>query len=308
MPSKLSVVICSYNPRADYLSQVLEALKAQTLVKSEWELLVIDNASTEPLAQRIDLAWHPQARHIREELSGLTHARLRGIRESTGEILVFVDDDNVLDADYLEHVIAVSDKHANIGAWGGQRIPGFEQEPPAWTRRHWAHLALCEFEADRWSNLPLPEVMPNGAGLCLRRNVAEFYGDLHTSGKRAFVMDRNGNSLVSGGDVDMATCACDLGMGVGMFAALKLKHLISPERLTEDYLLRLTEGIGYSGVILDSFRLHSNGIARHWSSRIADWLRYARMDGREKRVYRAHQRGQERARRALLSSAPNGGQ
>jgi len=305
MYTTLSVITCSHNPREDYLTQVIAGLKNQSLNKQKWEYLLIDNASTDPLARRVDLSWHPNARHVREEKLGLTHARLRGIREARGEILVFVDDDNVLDADYLQQVTEVGDKYPIIGAWGGQRLPLFEQQPPAWTKRHWSHLALHEFEKDSWSNQP-DGAMPNGAGLCVRKSVADFYADLHASGKRAFMMDRNGNSLVSGGDVDLAMCACDLGLGVGLFAALKLRHLIPAERLQEDYLLRLTEGIGYSGVILDSFRATANGSPRSWPRKAVDFLRYVRMDSREKKVHRAHQRGVLRARQDLLVSARNG--
>lgn len=305
MAPQISVVTCSHNPRSDYLEQVIEALKSQTLDKQGWEYLLIDNASDEPLAQRVNLSWQPNARHVREEKLGLTPARLRGISEARGEILVFVDDDNVLDGDYLQQVVAVGNQHPTIGAWGGQRLPQFEQEPPAWTRRHWSHLALHEFEKDSWSN-QTDGAMPNGAGLCVRKSVADFYADLHANGKRAFIMDRNGTSLVSGGDVDLAMCACDVGLGVGLFASLKLQHLIPSERLQEDYLLRLTEGIGYSGVILDSFRATPNGSPRRWSSRVADLLRYVRMDSREKKVHRAHKRGVLRARQDLLALARNG--
>src|ERR1700722_2249773 len=98
----VSVIICSHNPRENYLRRVLDALRAQTLPAQEWELLLVDNASTEPLAGRFDLSWHPNARHVREEKTGLTPARLRGIAEANGELLVFVDDDNVLRSDYLQ--------------------------------------------------------------------------------------------------------------------------------------------------------------------------------------------------------------
>ena len=297
----LSVITCSHNPRPDYLEQVLDALKVQTFDHERWEYLLIDNASADPLASGVDLSWHANARHIREEKLGLTHARLRGIREAQGELLVFVDDDNVLDPDYLEHVIEVAGKHSMIGAWCGQRRPVFEQQPPAWTKRHWSHLALHEFQADIWSN-QLDGPMPNGAGLCVRKQVADYYAELHSTGKRAFVMDRSGDSLVSGGDVDLASCACDIGLGVGLFAALRLQHLIPSNRLTEEYLLRLTEGIGYSGVILDSFR-QSSSRPGGWSRKVAERLRYLRMDSREKRVYLATKKGQARARKDLAASA-----
>jgi glycosyltransferase involved in cell wall biosynthesis len=80
---KLSVIICAHNPRPDYLFRTLEALRSQTVPNAQWELVLIDNASGKPLALHIDLSWHPEGRHIREEELGLTPARLRGI--SRGE-------------------------------------------------------------------------------------------------------------------------------------------------------------------------------------------------------------------------------
>src|ERR1700724_388037 len=102
---EISVIICTYNPRMDYLARVLSALQAQTLAREHWELLLIDNASNQPLRGRIDLSWHQHAKHVTEQKLGLTFARLRGIRESACELLVFVDDDNVLDPDYLEQAM-----------------------------------------------------------------------------------------------------------------------------------------------------------------------------------------------------------
>lgn len=96
--------------------------------------------------------------------------------------------------------------------------------------------------------------MPCGAGLCVRRAAADHYLHLHESGKRSFQFDRTGSSLFSGGDNDLAACACDIGLGVGLIATLKLVHLIPPERLTEDYLTRLIEGIHYSSTLLDAER------------------------------------------------------
>src|SRR6516165_7404390 len=93
---ELSVIICTNNPLEEHLRRTLEALRAQTVSTSRWELLIIDNAS-EPPVDAGDLSWHPRARVISETIPGLSFARVRGIREAIGDLLVFVDDDNVLD-------------------------------------------------------------------------------------------------------------------------------------------------------------------------------------------------------------------
>jgi hypothetical protein len=251
----LSVVICTHNPRPAWIARVLDALRAQTLTKGRWELIVVDNHSAEPLEGRLDLAWHPAGRIVREDKLGLTPARLRGIREAGGDLLVFVDDDNVLYPDFLEQAVRVAEERPWLGAWSGQAFGEFEREPPEWALRYVGHLAIREVASDVWSNLPrLPETIPCGAGLCVRRPVALHYLALNESGKRQIQLDRAGKSLLSGGDNDLAACACDIGVGVGVIAALKLKHLIPAERLTLDYHTRLAEGIHFSAVILSYLR------------------------------------------------------
>jgi len=296
----LSVVICTHNPRTGYFAKCLEALRSQTLALSSWELVIVDNRSDTPLEDCMDLAWHPGGRMVREETLGLTPARLRGIRESKADLLVFVDDDNVLDADFLETAQRIMEERPFLGSWSGQCRPAFEKAPPEWTRRYWGNLVIREFDKDVWSNLPrLSESMPCGAGLCVRREVAGHYLNLHESGRRSFQFDRNGKSLLSGGDNDLAACACDIGLGVALIASLKLTHLISPERLTEDYLARLSEGIHFSSVMLDA----EYGIRvgeRTAFGRAADFLRVMRLRQPHRRILRAAFRGRDRAMRHLI--------
>ena len=304
---RFSVITCSHNPRADYLARVLEALATQTIDPSQWEFLLVDSASRDPLAPRVNLAWHPRARCVRENEPGLTRARLRGIAESTGELLVFVDDDNVLDADFLEQAARIHIGRPDIGSWSGATRPGFDAPAPAWARRHWGNLVLRDVPRDMWSNLPmLPDTMPCGAGLCVRRSVAAWYVSLHENGKRSFTLDRNGASLLSGGDNDLAACACDIGLGVGVFRALRLTHLIPMDRLRESYLLALAENIALSTVILRSFRSPPESVAApSLKKRIADTLRALTMNSRERRIFRAVRRGERRALQQLAAVKPS---
>lgn len=291
----IGVIICTHNARPDYFVRCLEALRVQTLPVAQWDLLIVDNLSDRPVAGAIDLSWHPHARVVSEPTLGLTPARLCGIRESRADLLVLVDDDNVLTSDYLQRAAAIADAYPFLGAWSGQCLPEFEIPPPQWTRPYWGALCIREFDKDVWSNLPLlPETMPCGAGLCVRRPVALHYLSLYERGKRAVILDRVGTSLVSGGDNDLAACACDLNLGVGLFCALKLTHLMPPQRLTEDYLCRLVEGIEYSGAILMAERgqpVPPRGLI----GKAADLLRVLRHRGPDRNIQRAVFRGRAAA-------------
>ena len=144
--------------------------------------------------------------------------------------------------------------------------------------------------------------MPCGAGLCVRRPVAQHYLSLYDRGVRSMILDRVGTSLVSGGDNDLAACACDLGLGVGLFCALKLTHLMPPQRLKEDYLCRLVEGIEYSAAILMAERGRP-APPRGLVGKTADLLRILRHRGPHRNIQRAVFRGRAAAA-SLLATRP----
>ncbi|MBW4612832.1 MAG: glycosyltransferase family 2 protein [Desmonostoc vinosum HA7617-LM4] len=292
----LSVIICTHNPRKDYILRVLASLESQTLPNTNWELLLIDNASEQLLASEIDLSWHPHARHVREEQLGLTPARLRGIQQAQTEVLVFVDDDNVLEASYLETAFRISKDFPLIGAWGGQVIPEFEVPPPAWAKPYLGNLAIREFERDQWSNLlHQHDTTPCGAGLCIRKVVGQKYAEMIGSDRKRINLDRRGKMLTSCGDSDLAFTACDIGLGTGMFTSLKLTHLIPKARLEENYLMRLVEGLAYSQVILADFRGQLSPETSWKSSKLYSLYVFLRFGLKAYRFHEAGQRGKKLA-------------
>ncbi len=294
----ITVVICTHNPRQDYLDRVLAALQVQTLSTDRWELVVIDNASTPSVAERIDVSWHPRSRCIREPKLGLTHARLRGIEAAKGEIIVFVDDDNVLGADYLKQTATIARKYPVVGAWGGRIVGEFERVPPTWSRPYLPLLAIREIREDKLSDiLPAHETIPCGAGLCVRRVVAERYAKSVVQDARRMSLDRKGKLLSSGGDTDLALVAGDLGMGTGQFVALELTHLIPAVRLEEAYLLRLIECMGYSHMILHVLRnpLPTRSFPRY----LFHQLRALLMSPQDRKFFYAEQRGKNLALETL---------
>ena len=241
---EISVIICTHNPREDYLRRTLEALKPQTLPQEKWELLLIDNASKERLSEKWDLTWHPAARHIREEELGLTPARLRGIREAAGEILVFVDDDNVLHHDYLETAWRIARNMPWLGCFNGSNHGEYDTPPEPDIEFMLPSLAVSTVTKPAWSckaGLGSLEDAPCGAGMVLRKAVALHYLSKVKDGPLRKSLDRRGSSLISAGDSDMAMCACEMGLAVGRFPELQLLHLIPSGRLQPDYLLRLAE-------------------------------------------------------------------
>jgi glycosyltransferase involved in cell wall biosynthesis len=251
----ISVIICAHNPRAAYLQRVLDALRCQTLPQDQWEVMVIDNASDRVLAKEWDLSWYSLARHVREDELGLTPARLRGIAEARGELLVFVDDDNVLGPNYLENALDIAGEYPFLGTWGGTIRGEFETTPEEWAQPWLGYLGLREISAPSWSNNPDDGwAHPCGAGLCVRRVVAKAYVEQVSGSPGRRRLDRVGQTLSSGGDYDLIETSCDVGMGFGNFPSLEMTHLIPDYRIRKGYLIRLVQGCTISGVVLRYLR------------------------------------------------------
>ncbi|MEH2316950.1 glycosyltransferase [Nostoc sp.] len=295
----ISVVICSHNPQPAYLKRVLEALKTQTLPRTQWELLLVDNASQQPLADSIDLSWHPHARHILEPQLGLVFARLLGLKESQGATSIFVDDDNVLNPDYLYHALKISENHLHLGAWGGQSTADFQGgTPQEWTRPMWPLLAIAQCDKDVWSNLDLAETMPVGAGMCIRKPVAQKYIDLVQSDPRRLSLGQRGELLLRCDDFDLALAALDVELGLGRFSRLKLVHIMPIERLSEGYLLKLVKGIVYSRAIMDFLRNRQQD-QLSWRTKVRYFLSSWLMSPRDRRFLKATKQAQHLAAKQI---------
>jgi glycosyltransferase involved in cell wall biosynthesis len=243
----VSVVLCTRNPGPATFARVVAALAEQTIAGSEWELIVVDNGSDPPVAIPAHWPQPGRLRTVREQETGLTAARICGIRHATGELVVFVDDDNLLDPDYLAEAVRLAEAWPQIGVFGGRISPEFEAAEPEWLRPFRGHLALAEFEHDEWANLRDDgAVLPCGAGLCVRRPSAERWARCVATDPRRLALGRSGTRTLSCEDTDLVFSCLDEGQGSARFTTLHLTHVIPASRLDYAYQRRLARDIGYS--------------------------------------------------------------
>lgn len=245
----ISVILPTRNPHRGRLDRTLAGLAAQSLPRDEWELLVVDNGSEPPLAPNLGSRFTgPMPRVVVEPAPGLTPARLAGIREARGEVLVFVDDDNVLAPDYLAVVARHFAAKPALAAAGGTVLPEWEAPPPPWSAEFHGLLALrdlgrVERIARGGPNVAWPEFAPVGAGLVVRSTAARAYAAAVAGDPRRRSLDRHGSSLASGGDNDLVFTALHAGGDIAYLPELSLTHLIPASRLDPGYLARLNRGI-----------------------------------------------------------------
>jgi len=276
----ISVVIPTYNPNIHRLEQTLTGLKDQSLSVKFWELLIIDNNSSTGFADKINLSWHTDSQIIREPEQGLTFARLKGFSAAKGDIIVMVDDDNILQHDYLQQVTDIFTDNPKLGVAGGKSLPLFETESPSWLKEFYGNLALRDLGDNtligKWEN-KYPEYAPIGAGMAIRKTVLSSYIDKINT-KSTAISDRKGDSLASGGDNDIVIEISRSGWLTGYFPSLSLHHIIPAARMQPDYLARLVNNTNKSWVqLLDSHHINPWKKIPAWTTpmrKLKAWFTY----------------------------------
>ena len=283
----VSVVIPAHNPPLHHFQRVLAALRAQTLPPDQWELVLVDDGSREPLAGVVDLSWHPRARVVATSENangvGLVGARLKGFESGSAEIFVFVDQDNVLQAGYLANAIEIGRDYPWLGAWGGQITLEFDD--PALTPDRWLWPMLCMRQLDRdiWSNdVHHYDSTPWGAGLCVRRGVLRLYRDKVEANPLRRRLDPWPGGMGFGGDTDLVNTGCGAGYGKGAFVRLQLDHLMPVGRCSDEHFLKSAEARGFSEVL---HQFIEQGVApsprrdlRFWIMTFLRWPRMRRLE------------------------------
>lgn len=237
--SRLLVIICTHNPRREFLEETLGALRGQSLRLTDWDLMLVDNASASPLRNWVDVSWHPSAQIVREESIGVAHARHRAMQEAcalNADLILFVDDDNILHPDYLATGLTIATDWPRIGAWGGQLLPRYAATPPKWIKNYLNYLAVTPLATDLWCNsVKSYDMVPPTAGCFLRTSVWKRYLELIEQDPRRLTLAR-------AEDMDLVLTAIDLGLGIGRFRDLQLTHIVPANRLTPAYVTNLIEG------------------------------------------------------------------
>lgn len=257
----ISVIVCTYNPSFEIINQVISALKNQTLSLDLWELIIIDNASTNQVLQNIDLSFHPRAKVVFESKPGLANARVRGVMEARHENIVFIDDDNVAESRYLELCLKIFNTNSQIGAFGGKALPVFQGYQPQKWFSEFIGLVGCRDLGNQElitqiSNKLIyeyPYFAPIGTGMCIRKEVFLQYNNQIQYDSFRQNLGRKGAALTSGEDNDIIIETLKGGWQVAYFPSLVIHHLIPEKRTQKEYLAKMCFAQQKSWVALLTF-------------------------------------------------------
>jgi glycosyltransferase involved in cell wall biosynthesis len=250
----VSVVVPSHNG-SSRLPTTLAHIAAQAPPPGlAWELVLVDNASTDGTAQAAAAAWPRDApaplRVVREPRLGLRHAHLRGFAEARGELITWIEDDNWIAPDWLEVAASIMRAHPEAGACGGVNEPVCEVAPRAWFERFQFAYA-CGPQGPTAGDVTTSRGHLWGAGLTVRRAA---WDQLVADGFRPLVADRRGSAdFNSGGDSEICFALHLTGWRLRFEPGLRLQHFLAAHRLDWWYLRRMFRGFGASTVGFDPY-------------------------------------------------------
>lgn len=283
---RATVVVCTRNRERELGATLDSALSLGE--PFPWELLVVDNASTDGTlaAARAVERRHPgRVRVVDEPVVGLSAARNCGVRLARGEWLAFLDDDALPVPGWLEAYDAALAEPGVLSA-GGPVEPRFEGELPGWLD----HRFLTYVSA--WDLGPEPLdlryiELPRGANVAYRREAFELVGGFDRR------LGRSGRSLRSCEEIELGLRIERSAFRTRYVPGARVRHSVEASRLTPEWMVRRFAAQGFSEAIIDwkHFGLdglraararRAEGVARTRAVEPADslWLRCTLRDAR----------------------------
>lgn len=277
MNKPLSVVVCTYN-RAYYLRKSLNSLVDQTLAKTHYEILVVDNGSTDTTHQVIleEFASVPNLRYLFEPTPGASHARNTGWQNSKGEYVAYLDHDAVASRSWCEKILEVFDSIAPLSGFVGGKVE------PIWltSRPEWLSDTLLNyFNIIDWS--PMPTVLSThqwlvGCNMAFPKHLLKNIGGFPT------YLGIRRNVLLAMEEVMLQRKLQNQGYHCFYHPEILVQHYLLPDRLKQDWFLRRAWWNGISVAYGDiyqntAFRKKSLYIGTHSVRNLISALRWTAM-------------------------------
>lgn len=275
----ISVIICTYN-RDRYIYNILRSVAENDLPHTEYEIVLVDNNCTDNTAKECERFRKdfPDIRfqYIVESQQGLSYARNSGIRHSIGEVLVYVDDDALVNKEYLSTYARFFAQNPEAVAAGGPIEPQYDGcEEPKWMSHYTRQLVTGKLNIGNKERKFPKGAFPGGGNAAYRKTVFDTIGLFNVE------LGRKGNSLIGAEEKDLFDKMTSRGMDFYYLPTAILYHLIPEKKLTQDYFERLTHGIGVSEryrtlqISKSKYRKRLFQEAVKWAATLVLWCRFA---------------------------------
>jgi glycosyltransferase involved in cell wall biosynthesis len=238
---KLSIVICSYN-RAQYIGDALDSLYNQISSLSEFEVLLVDNNSTDgtPGIYKTWREHNPDGnfQYLSEHRQGASFARNTGAIHAKTEWLCFMDDDAVAFPDFVANIIKHTQEKPTIVGFGGKIIPKYIPEKPVWMSYYVSSLV------GNFDYSPIPCAFKKGkypleSNMIIKKSVFDQIGGFNTT-----LPGVVGTLRIGGEGKELFYKVIGLGEEIYYDPNIIVYHVVETSKLTKEYLYRVASGIG----------------------------------------------------------------
>ncbi len=237
----ISAIISTYN-RANYLPGLFESILSQTVNKKEYEIVIVNNNSTDNTEEicKQFMVDHPgiSCSYCVEIRQGLSYGRNRGIKESKGEILTFLDDDAVIAPDFFEKTISFFELKPKVNAIGGKILLHYMDEKPAWYNPFIAPI-LGYFNPGNKTEI-FKRNFFRGSNMSFRKKIFEKLGDFDVR------LGRSGKNLYGSEEKELFYRFKNSGEEMWYVPEAVVYHLVPIERTKDEFVRRQALGIGKS--------------------------------------------------------------
>ncbi|QHT69598.1 glycosyltransferase family 2 protein [Rhodocytophaga rosea] len=261
----LSVIIPTYN-RVGKLEKCIESLSGQSLANEMFEIIVIDNASTDTTREVIYriLPLIKNLSYIYESTPGLNEARNRGLKEARGLYIAYLDDDTVTHKYWAEKIVeAFSNVIPQPGVVGGPVLPVWEGDKPYWlTKRFEGAVSMINYGSQKR--------FLQGRDFLVGANMAFLKAALVQIGGFLPGLDRKGSKLLSGGDIAAIEKIKKLTYQVYYDPDISVDHYISTERLNHEWFIKRSYWEGYSEALM--WRMLDKPSLIAWSKKLIYYI------------------------------------
>lgn len=243
---RISAVVCTFN-RAAYLAKAVESLINQTYPREHYEIIVVDNGSTDNTRDVVEqFGQSARIKYIYEPIKGLSQARNTGWQAAGGEYIAYLDDDAIASPQWLEKMmVAFETVRPAPASVGGKVAPIWESERPAWLTED----MLTAYAIIDWGNQarffkPSNPEHHVGCNVAYTREVLQKCGGFNVN------LGRKGKNLLSNDENLIKKYIDSHGLGIYYDPEIFVKHLVPKERLTRRFMLRRHLWQGVSDVVL----------------------------------------------------------
>jgi len=277
---RISAIIITHN-RVEYLIKAIQSLLDQNLGKDQFEIIVVDNCSTDHTMETVEqFSADNTVRYVYEPDLGSSTSRNTGLQHARGSYVAFLDDDVITCPDWLEKILHVFETvQPRPGCVGGRVVPIWESERPVWL----SDTLLLSLALIDWSESPhviedLKEEHLVSANIAFPTEIVKETGGFNTK------LGRFGKDLLSNEDTFLQREIMRRGYSCYYHPDIVVRHHIFPSRLSQSFFMRRYYWQGISDSVMELMEHDTSRLDRY--STALSKLKYLFYSGKAGRLLR----------------------